>query len=144
MHTVIWKKSLANGTVVQITEKGGAAGWEANDGNSLLYLKPDSSGIWEKSIPDGDEALLIKADPSFVTVTSNSVFYIHPPQSAAQQIIMRYDLERQQSEEVATIPIKPVHYFSRWGFAVSPDEQWIYFSQVDKSESDLMLTEGIL
>ncbi len=140
----IWKQSLDGGEAVQITSAGGTAGWETKAGDALLYLKPDTSGIWAMNMEQQTEQLLIKADPSFVTVTEEHVFYIHPPMTASQHTIMRYDLNTAETEKIASIPFRPLHYFSRWGFAVSPDEQWIYFSQVDKSESDLMLTEGVL
>ena len=140
----IWKQPVSGGEAVQVTTNGGMAGWETKAGEALLFLKADTSGIWEMKMKEQEEQLLIKADPSFVTVTDQNVFYIHPPMTASQHTIMRYDLNSLETEKIANIPFRPLHYFSRWGFAVSPDERWIYFSQVDKSESDLMLTEGVL
>jgi len=137
----LWKYSLIDETVTQVTEGGGTVGWETQAGDKILYIKYDSTGVWEKSFEDGSERLLLNADPSFISLAGNHVYYIAPMNSVSSYSIMRYDLNNQDTEKVAVIPNKPYNFFSRWGFAISPDEQWLYVSQIDKSESDLMLTE---
>ena len=137
----IWRHSLVNGEVTQVTQEGGIVGWESDEGRSLLHFKPDTSGVWIKSFEDGSEQQLFDADPSFMAVIQDHIYYLHPIRNPSSYTIMKYDLEEGQAVQVAVVPTRPFDFFSRWGFTVSPDEHWIYLSQVDKSESDLMLTE---
>ena len=137
----IWRHSLTSGDATQITEHGGLAGWESEDRSKLYYTKPDTSGIWVKLLADGNERLLIDADPSSFALVNQHIYYIDPRMHIDCFSIMRYELDTEKSKQVASIPVKPFNIFSRWGFTVSPDEQWIYYGQIDKSESDLMITE---
>ena len=140
----VWQLSLDAQIATQRTTLGATAGWEIEDGNQLLYLRSDTSGIWKKTMDLDDDALFLKADPSFLSVTETGIFYINPILAGMQFQVMRFDHANNESTMIQQIPVKPLNAFARWGFAVSPDEKWMLFSQVDKSESDLMLTEGIL
>lgn len=145
----VWKHQLATGNATQMTLQSGSAGVESVDGSTLFFVRPDTTGIWAKSIDQHsespmDEQLLVEGDGSFFSVAGNSLFYIDQFREPVSLSIMRYDLQDGEKAEVQRIPVKPLHIFSRWGFTVSPDASWIYFSQIDKSESDLMLTEGAL
>lgn len=138
----LWSHELDSGTEAQVTERGGTVGWESESGDRLYYLRSDSSGVWEKSFSNGRERKLFDADSWSISYTGSYIYYIQPPAFLASHTIMRYRLDTEESEQVAVIPIKPFHYFARWGFAVSPDDSWLYMSRIDRSESDLMLTEG--
>lgn len=138
----VWRQTLSSGEVVQITTGGGIAGWESADGRTLYYLRPDTTGVWFKPLPAGPEKLLVDADPSFFALAGDALYYLTPPGDSTHIDVWRYDLNREANAWVRNIPVRPLHYFDRWGFAVTPDETVLYFSRVDRSESDLMLTEG--
>lgn len=138
----VWRHTLATGDAEQVTTAGGLAGWESADGRTLYFLRADTTGIWYKTLPSGPERKLVDADPSFFALAGNGLYYLTPPGDSLHINVWRYDLEARQSALVRNIPVRPLHYFDRWGFSVSPDESVLYFSRVDRSESDLMLTEG--
>ncbi len=138
----VWRQTLATGEAEPVTASGGVAGWESRDGASLYFLRPDTTGIWKKNLATGVVTLLLEADPSFFALAGDGLYYLTPPGNSVDIKVWRYDLVQQQSTHVRDIPVRPIHYFDRWGFAVSPDETALYFSRVDRSESDLMLTEG--
>lgn len=138
----VWRHTLATGEAIQVTTDGGLAGRESDNGRTLYYLRPDTTGIWYKDLPAGPERLLVEADPSFFALAGDGVYYLTPPGDSLHINVWRYDLVQQQAALVRNIPVRPLHFFDRWGFAVSPDESALYFSRVDRSESDLMLTEG--
>lgn len=139
----IWQASLETGATEQITFGGGIAGWEGLDGQ-FYYLRSDTTGIWTKSLEENVESFFLPADPSYVSLTETGLFYLAPPSRFMQLEVMKHDFEQGTSSLVKQIPVKPLHFYARWGFAVSPDTKWLFFSQVDQSESDLMLTEGDL
>ncbi len=110
----------------------------------MYYFRPDTTGIWTKTLPDGEESRLLDADPSFLSVTDAGVFYLSPSRQSVAIDVMRYDVAAGASSKVHEVAVRPLHYFNRWGFAVAPAGDYIYFSHGDRSESDLMLTEGTL
>lgn len=138
----VWRHNLVTGEAVPVTANGGIAGLESADGSTLYYLRPDTTGIWFKTLPAGPEALLVEADPSFFSLAGDALYYLTPPGDSLHIDVWRYNLAQEEAAWVRNIPVRPLHYFDRWGFAVSPDETVLYFSRVDRSESDLILTEG--
>ncbi len=140
----IWKQLIEGGEPEQVTAQGGSAAWEDRNGNVLYYFRPDTTGIWKKALPAGEEVRILDADPTYLSITDAGIFYLNPSNQAVAFDVMRFDVVADTSYQVLDIPVRPLHYFNRWGFAVSLAGDYIYFSQVDHSESDLMLTEGSL
>ena len=138
----IWRKDLEDGEATQVTVSGGFRGTFSETRQALFYTRSDTSGIWEKKLPDGEEQLFVVADPSYWTLTDQALFYAMPLDGNLTLKIQRYDLNSGSTEQVASIELEMVNMYTRWGFSISPDESWMYFSQVDRCESDLMLTRG--
>ena len=136
--------SLASKQTEQVVSQSAIAGWDDPRGKGIFYVRPDTTGIWFKSNENGQEFLFIDGDPSHVNITKQGIYYFSNQYGITELPLMRFDFETAETEEITRFPLRPIHIYARWGLAISPDEQWILFSQVDKSESDLMLTEGVL
>jgi Tol biopolymer transport system component len=58
----LWRSSWPDGPQAAVTMDGGLAPVESDDGNSLLYARPDRRGIWQKSATPGGTPTLVAAD----------------------------------------------------------------------------------
>jgi hypothetical protein len=74
----------------------------------------------------------------FAAVTQKGVYFFnHKPIPRAIEF---FDFETQRTTKVAEIE-KPLQAWNS-GLAVSPDGQWVLYSQIDQSGSDIMLVEN--
>jgi Tol biopolymer transport system component/DNA-binding winged helix-turn-helix (wHTH) protein len=134
-----WKMPAGGGVAVQVTRQGGGAAFESADGRWLFYAKDTRPlSIWRVPIGSGEETAVVDGlSYNFnFAVTSKGIYLLaqHGPfgsieffDLATRKITRLYTLDRQ-------------FWF---GFALSPDERAILFSQIDSRSSDLMLVEHL-
>src|SRR5580693_595104 len=144
----VWKVPVEGGSKggdpVQVTQLGGFAAFESTDGTWLYYAKGyDVPGLWVVSVNGGDESPLI-ADLKvgfwgYWAVVARGIYFLAPlaPRRASVNF---YNFESHAIGRIGVLPQEPP--FSDSGFAVSPDERSILYSQVDHTGSDIMLVEG--
>lgn len=138
----IWRKHLNDSTAEQITQTGGIEAQLSPDGATLYYTKPEAQGIWKKTLPGGEETCFINQPVLDWALTSRALYTVSAAWKKGALEVNRYELATGLPAEVTTIPMNPAHLFFSRGFAVSPDEAWFLYSQVDNSESNLMLATG--
>jgi Tol biopolymer transport system component len=137
----IWKQAVTDGEAEQVTREGGYKSQVSGDGATLFFSKPDSTGIWRLDLLTGAEQKVVDADAFHWDVTDQALYFVTQKERIIHFEVNRLDLETDAIREVTTLTTLPMASFSRWGFAVSKNESWIVYAQVDKAESDVMLME---
>jgi Tol biopolymer transport system component/DNA-binding winged helix-turn-helix (wHTH) protein len=135
----VWKLPSSGGTAVQVTRQGGAAAFESVDGRWLYFAKETRPiAIWRVPVEGGEDTKILDglSDYFNFAVTSKGIYLLALRGSAPS--IEFFDL--------ATHKTTVLHVLERpfwFGFALSPDDRSILFSQVDSRGSDLMLIENL-
>jgi len=127
----IWKTPPKGGPSVQVTRKG--PGWvpfESLDGKFLYYRKSDGPGIWRVPVEGGQEVPVVETfDVRWGNwaVVDDGICFMKRDSNGGITIEF-YNFATHRTNQVAALgQIRPwVH-----GMAVSPDRQWLLYTQVD-------------
>jgi eukaryotic-like serine/threonine-protein kinase len=136
----VCKMPANGGEAVPVTRKGGYSGFESPDGKWLYYAKDFSAtSLWKVPVQGGEETQVVESlrDYSTFAVADEGIYFIPRPDSVAGSSIQFFSFANGEIRVLATLekPAAP-------GLTVSPDRQWILYSQEDQLGSDLMLVEN--
>jgi Tol biopolymer transport system component len=133
----IWAFSFTDESLEPITRTGGIAAFEAPDGTSLFFVKPDTAGVWQMPLEGGEETLVLPhlqpSDWGNWTVRPSGIYYIRRLRSVP--LIEQLRFSNGRTYRVAFLKDVPEHP----SFAVAPDASWFLYTRVERSESDLLL-----
>ncbi len=136
----IWKIPVEGGEEVQITKGGGGEAFESADGQWLYFSKREG-GISKMPTKGGEETLLIKEVPNGGwALFSQGIAYMDRIGNSRAAIAF-FDFRTQKTRQF----LMPEHdLVARTGRSITGpvDGRWIYFLQLDKSESDIVLVEN--
>ena len=122
-----------------VTRNGGGTALESPDGKSLYYLKEDFSGpLWKTPVSGGEESQVLPFVHRRAFCFVNDGIYFIPELSPDQKSSIQF-------LSFATAKVKtvaPMSGFPNEGLSVSPDGHSLLYTQVDESDSDLMLVEN--
>jgi Tol biopolymer transport system component/serine/threonine protein kinase len=138
----IWKMPVHGGTASQVTKKRSMEAFESFDGKFVYYSKLGSIGLWKVPTGGGEETQVLDHGSQGLWALAEQGIYFGEMNSSSVPMLKFYRL--------ATGQIEIVKEFSKDtrlnGFAtslsVSPDGQWIIYTQVEHFGSDLMLMEN--
>jgi Tol biopolymer transport system component len=143
----IWKQPFAGGEAIQITREGGSTPLEDPDGRYLYYydyaLGKNGQGVWRVPVEGGTEEPVLASLPASMrgnwAVGRTSLYYIYkaPPPIAR---IFAMDLRTRATRVLGQLSAAPAAWDG--GLAVSPDEKWILFAQMDRSGRDILRLDG--
>lgn len=137
----VWRMPADGNRAQQVTKGGGFGPLPSPDGQHLYYTKPNVQGLWRQSAEGGpEEATLSHLDPrdwGSWQVTPEGIYYVN---RGRPTVLARHSFETGRADTLFTPPngipsMDPA-------FTVSADGQWLFYGQVDRSESDLMLVEN--
>ena len=123
-----------------MTANGGEFARVAAERNELYFTRGSygSLELWKKPL-DGGAATRIELPPVYdwgFTI-AGSQLYFTTGLAEGKYPVMVLDLNSGETRTVAHIGFSPFAKFS-----VSPDGKWLAYSQLEQSESDLMLVEN--
>jgi Tol biopolymer transport system component len=137
----VWKIPAQGGEAVQVTRKGGVIGFESPDGKVLYYAKGrHATSLWKVPVDGGEEAQVLESlvsAPDFAVVAAGIYFMPAPLTSNAVSFIQFYSFATGKISLIATTGNRAEN-----GLTISPDGQWILFTQFDHSATELMLVEN--
>lgn len=137
----VWKMPPQGGKAVQVTKQGGFVGFESPDGRYLYYTKAMySPGIWKMPAEGGEETPVLEGRRLYHAnwaVVDDGIYLINQGSNA----IEFFSFATNRVTEFAPIK-KEASLPTAFGLAVSPDGQWIIYSQIDHRTSDIMLVEN--
>lgn len=139
----IWNRMLETGETQQRTTNGGYAAQIDPAGEFLYYTKRHRDGIWRMPLAGGPEAQVLDAlsidQWANWAVSSTGIYYI-AWEVHSNPILFFHNLATGQQQPLQTLNYMPMNP----GLTLTPDEAWILFTQVDRSESDIMLVTNFL
>lgn len=135
----IWTVPASGGTPVQITRNGGSCGAESPDSQALYFTAgryPDT--VRKIGLKDQAESEVISGLPGLCsfTVTESGIFYVGAPgvEGGASLNFQAFGA----TQKAVSISIgADIHRF----LSGSPDGRFLFYSQTDRRESDLMLVD---
>ncbi len=135
-ETQIWKMPAKGGEAVRVTKGVGGFSRESKDGRFLYFFRP--GGLWRVPTSGGEETSIVEEKTLRYlnwTLWQDKLIY-SVRQGQYGTTIRQLDLETIEESDIATLEAPPGN-----GLAVSPDGQWLYVSQVEPPEGDLMLVD---
>jgi Tol biopolymer transport system component len=129
---------------VQVTKQGGFAAFESPDGKFIYYAKGQSApGIWRIAVEGGEETLVLDQPKAgywgYWAVVDEGIYFVNA-ESKQHPVIEFFSFATRRVRQIAVMEKEA----SKWnpGFAISPDGRWILYTQVDQSDSNIMLVEN--
>jgi Tol biopolymer transport system component len=137
----IWRTPAAGGSAEQVTREGGRDPWLSPDGGFVYFVRNLNPGIWRVPAGGGEEIQVLDRGMLGKWAVSATGFYLLNPDVEGLDFY-RFGADRPTA--TMRFPGQARFLDTGWSrhFAVSPDEQWILYTQVDRQESDLMLVEN--
>ena len=136
----VWKAPADGGPAVQVTTRGGYEALESADGGFLYYTKRDP-GIWKMPVQGGEESLIFAAPRWGHWALAKQGIVFFDPAAAPAPVIGFFAFATRQVRLLARLEKSRVQP-GMPGLAVSPDGQWILTTQVDQTDTDIMLVEN--
>jgi Tol biopolymer transport system component len=134
----VWKVPKDGGEAVQVTRAGGYVTFESPDGKYLYYSKFNPQGgptpLFRMPSSGGEVVQVLPGVESFC-VTSKGVYFVSPEPGPKT-----IEFLNTASGGVSTLasPGKSLEA----GLAVSPDDAYVVWSQLDRETVNLMLVDG--
>jgi Tol biopolymer transport system component/predicted Ser/Thr protein kinase len=140
----VWKAPAGGGEAVQVTREGGFAAFESPDGKFIYYAKGQSApGIWRIPVAGGEETLVLNQPAAgywgYWAVVDEGIYFLNS-ESKQHPVIEFFRFATRRVRQIAVMEKEA----AKWnpGFAISPDGRWILYTQVDQSDSNIMLVEN--
>ena len=141
----VWKVSVGGGEPIQVTQDGGFWAFESTDEKFVYYTRDNQVGssLWKVPVGGGEETQVLESvhTPNF-SVTPQGIYFIQAPgtdEPGWSFLIRFFDFA---TGRATTIHSLPSGVRAAQGLTVSPDGRSILYTQVDQSQSDLMLVEN--
>jgi tricorn protease-like protein len=138
----VWKVPSTGGAAAQVTHHGGFAAFESPDGKFLYYAKGWTvPGLWRIPTTGGEEIELISSLEAgywgYWAVVENGIYYLD---TTAKPGIAFFNLTSHRTTRVFDLENRPAREAP--GLAVSSDKGTILYTQLDTSNSDIILVQN--
>lgn len=147
----IWKRPWLEAAAVQVTHGGGYTSKESADGKWLYFSKLEVESIFREPVLKSasqsisEPEVLVgppyRVQPGGWALARNEIIFIdratqdHPP------VIRAFNLATKAVRSILSLK-ELFADRSDIGLSISPDEQWILYSELDRSGSNIMLAEN--
>ncbi len=140
----VWRMDPTGANPRIVTRRGGFAPFETADGRTLVYsVSPDRGGLRRVPVTGGQEMDWIPAPTANLwgqwALTRQGVIFARYD-DPAHRGYFRLDGSGGPARPVLPLTRLPVQWDS--GLAISADEQWIAWSQLDHAGSDIYILDG--
>jgi Tol biopolymer transport system component len=146
----VWKQPALAGKVVQVTHGGGYASRESPDGRWLYFSKQDTEAIFRQPLlksgsqtayePELVVGAPYRVQPGGWAVTRNELIFIDRTNRGKSAVIRAYNPTTKTMRSILSLS-EVFADRADIGLSVSPDEKSILYSQLDRSDSNVMLAD---
>ena len=135
----IWKMPRNGGAAVPVTSNGGYTAFESPDGKYIYYAKSAGIGsLWRCPATGGPEqAVAAPVLGNSLTPSRSGIYFARPAVSGGNAIEV-YVFTTGKIRTVAKTR-QPVYWF----LSVSPDQRFLFYSEIAQTGSDLMLLDNL-
>lgn len=135
----IWKMPTGGGEAVLVARKGGSTPQESPDGRTLFYTNSEGDEgleLWKVSLVGGEETFVLD-DVWYRSFSAKQegIYFVKREQDGISFLF--YDFAHEKTKPIAKVQKGEIS-----GFTVSPDEQWILYTQAAGLRYYLMLVEN--
>jgi len=141
----LWKIPIEEeGPAEQVTQDGADEFPAVSRDGRFLYYSKSSSGIWRVPVDGGEETEVLKETvaPHSWALGRNGLYFVKGEiilwDRSSTYSIQYLDFETGQAREL----FRRVGPYSHRFLAVSPDEEWLLFSELPSPSAELMLVEN--
>lgn len=145
----IWKMPALGGRATQVTRGGGFGAFESLDGKYLYFSKwggdiwTAGDGIWKVPVGGGEETRVLDRRVNCFNwkVAREGIYFLSSRRIPGGE---QWSIERLSPEtgKVTQLFSQRSSASHMEGLAVSPDGQWILYSEQPPAEADIMLVEN--
>ena len=137
----LWKIPFEGGETTQITQQGAFESFAAPDGKTIYFTKSRNEfGIWQINTDGTGEIPVSGLEEAaywrYWTVNSDGIYFI-PRAANPPYKINVYDFKTLQVKDLAANDKSPIWIYS--GFAVSPQDGKILYTQFDQNSASIIL-----
>ncbi len=140
----IWKMPVEGGPATPITIGEGYAPQVAPDGTSIYYAKSDAPGIWHVPAEGGPETLVVETlatgDWGNWSLSKQGLYFVRRSPTDQRAFLAFYDFTTQTSRDLTVFERPPLRF--QKGLSLSANGQWLLHTQLDQTQSDLMLVDS--
>jgi len=140
----IFKMPVEGGNTLQVTKGGGFAGIESKDGRRFYYVVTEigtGGTLWSVPPEGGEETPVMPGTRTWGDWSPGKEgIYFLDLESKRKAFLRLFRFAAHRSEQVAVWEQPGSYSLPR--LSLSPDERWLLFDHLDRSESDLMLVEN--
>jgi Tol biopolymer transport system component len=144
----IFRVPVSGGPQTRVTQGGGFSCEFSEDGRYLYYLKTRNGGeIWRREMRTGVEEPIVPEMKSRNWKVLRNGIYLLDSQANSQlgtaprvAVARFYRFATKQIEDLGFRTPRAIAYT---GIDISPDGKWLYYSQVDSSANELLITENL-
>ncbi len=135
----IWKKDLETEELEQLTESTGYGLTLDHANNAFYYARWDTVGLWQYSFDTKDIKPIANISPRLwgSIALGNNLVYAHGVGSPPA--IISVDMSKQIPTTIFTLEGKQP--YPNQSITATPDGSYIIFTQIDRSDSDIMIAE---
>ena len=137
----IYRMPAEGGEATQITHKDGYMPVTSPDGKWIYYSKAGFA-VWKVGVNGGDETGVLPprslANLFAFDVTPTGIYYAGPPDLSSTL----YPLKLYRFADGKTVELAHFDKPLQLHIHISPDEKWVYYTQLDSAVDDLMLVEN--
>ena len=142
----IWKIAVEGGEPQQVTRNGGMTAFESEDGHFVYFTRhpePRRNKIWRMPVDGGEETLVLDKEPDFMdwVLWRGNIVYINPEGNSGPTLEL-LDLDTKEIRELVSFANRTNFGGMNVGLTVSPDGQWVVYSNADEMSSDIMMVEN--
>ncbi len=140
----VWRTSIDGVQKQQVTQDGGFCAMESADGRHIYFAKgPGEPGLVRRALASGQERVVLPSLKAgywgYWALTRDRIFFVDQDANDPQAAIYSVNLDGGDKRLVFTMEKAPSIADS--AFAISPDQQWILYTQIDRSGGDIMLAD---
>lgn len=137
----IWKISKDGTKDIQVTKNGGEAAYESPDGKWLYYSRfwtATKNGLFKISVDGGEEQKVLDkpVNREAWVLRKNGIYYFI--ETPAKLVMFLFEFKSAKTTKIADFNKNTTNSY----FDISPNEDWILFSQSEETESNIMLVEN--
>jgi Tol biopolymer transport system component len=144
----LFRVPISGGLATQVTQGGGFRCQFSEDGRYIYYLKSRAAGeIWRIELATNrEEPVVPQMKSSSWRVIRDGIYMMDSGTNSQFGTAERmanarfYRFSTKTIEDLGFRTLRPV---ASIGIDLSPDEKWVYYSQVDSSTSELYLVENL-
>ena len=145
----IWKMPAQGGQATQVTRGGGTGAFESLDGKYVYFSKwgwatyTPGDGIWKVPVGGGEETKVLDRKVNCLNwkVAKEGIYFLtYGPNGARED--WSIELLSPETGKVTRILSQTSSASHEEGLAISPDGQWILFSEYPPLEQHILLVEN--